>query len=153
IFANAVSSGCPTSGNFCSGALTLNSLLGGSLTTLQTSPSSFPATGTFSPVAFSGQSVNAFDPNLRTPRVQSWSAGIQRELGRDTVLEIRYVANHSTGLWRQDNLNEVNIYENGFLNEFNNAKANLAANIAGGCGSTFKPTLPCSSIPLPIMTA
>src|SRR5262249_30463856 len=103
-----------------------NGLLGGSLQTLQTSPGSFPATGTFAVVPFSGQSVNAFDPNLRTPRVQSWAAGIQRELGHDTVLEIRYVANHATGLWRQDNLNEVNIFENGFLSEFNHAASNKA---------------------------
>src|SRR5215472_1161654 len=128
IFANAVPEACgaATAGNYGTGCVTLNGLLGGSLQTLATSPGSFPATGTFQLTPFSGQSVNAFDPNLRTPRVQSWSAGIQREFGHDTVLEIRYVANHATGLWRQDNLNEVNIFENGFLTEFNNANSNLA---------------------------
>ncbi|HKF21889.1 MAG TPA: carboxypeptidase-like regulatory domain-containing protein [Candidatus Angelobacter sp.] len=115
-----------TSGHYDGGCLTLNQLLGGSLQTLTTNPSSFAATGTVPLVPFTGQTVNAFDPNLRTPRVQSWSAGIQRELGKDTVLEIRYVANHATGLWRQDNLNEVNIFENGFLNEFNHANNNMA---------------------------
>ena len=89
--------------------MTLNGLLGGQLQSLATNPGAFPATGTFPIVAFANQSVNAFAPNLRTPRVQSWSAGIQREMGKDTVLEVRYVANHATGLWRQDNLNEVNI--------------------------------------------
>jgi hypothetical protein len=155
IFANAAAEPCaaPPAGTFGTNCVTYSGLLSGGLQSLTTNPASFPATGTFSPVAFSGQSVNAFDPNLRTPRVQSWSAGIQRELGHDTVLEIRYVANHSTGLWRQDNLNEVNIFENGFLNEFKGAQANLAANIAGGCGSTFRPMAGCSTNPLPIMTA
>jgi len=104
-------------------------------------------------VGFSGQAVNAFDPNLRTPRVQSWSVGIQRQLSQDTVIEVRYVGNHGTGLWRQENINEVNIFENGFLNEFNLAKANLAANVAGGCGTRFDPVAPCSSNALPIMSA
>lgn len=155
IFANAAAQPCaaPPPGTFGTNCVTYAGLLGGGLTSLQTSPASFPATGTFSPVAFSGQSVNAFDPNLRTPRVQSWSAGIQRELGHDTVLEIRYVANHATGLWRQDNLNEVNVIENGFLNEFKSAQANLAANTAGGCGTTFRPMAGCSTTALPIMTA
>jgi hypothetical protein len=40
-------------------------------------------------------------------------------------VEIRYVGNHGAGLWRQDNINERNIFENGFLTEFGNAKSNL----------------------------
>src|SRR5215472_10299878 len=163
IFANAVPEACgaATAGNYGTGCVTLNGLLGGSLQTLATSPGSFPATGTFQLTPFSGQSVNAFDPNLRTPRVQSWSAGIQREFGHDTVLEIRYVANHATGLWRQDNLNEVNIFENGFLNEFNSAVNNLSIFTAANpnCGKGSNPA--CSfannglpgQVALPIITA
>ena len=113
-------------GNLNAGCITINGLVNGSgLTSIATNPAAFPATGTFQVVGFSGQAVNAFDPNLRTPRVQSWSVGIQRQLSQDTVLEVRYVGNHGTGLWRQENINEVNIFENGFLNEFNLAKANL----------------------------
>ena len=57
--------------------------------------------------------------------VESWNAGIQRELTSNLALEIRYQANHGVGLTDQFNLNEVNIFENGFLNEFNNAATNL----------------------------
>ena len=53
--------------------------------------------------------------------VESWNAGIQRELTSNLALEIRYQANHGVGLTDQFSLNEVNIFENGFLNEFNNA--------------------------------
>ena len=67
-----------------------------------------------------------FDPNLRAPYVQSWSFGIQREINKDTVFEARYVGNHSIGLGVQENLNEVNIFENGFLPEFIAAQNNLA---------------------------
>lgn len=66
-----------------------------------------------------------FDPGLRVPYVQSWSAGIQREILRETVLEVRYVGNHGTKLWRAYNLNEANILENNFLRDFVNAQNNL----------------------------
>lgn len=85
-----------------------------------------PTTPTFPLTVANGNSVADFDPNLRVGYVQSWDFGIQRQLGRDTVIEARYVGNHGTGLWRQINLNEVNIFENGFLNEFKIAQANLA---------------------------
>src|SRR6185503_10752764 len=50
---------------------------------------------------------------------------LQRELNRDTAIELRYVGTHGTRLWRQYNYNEVNIFENGFLKEFNAARNNL----------------------------
>jgi hypothetical protein len=57
--------------------------------------------------------------------VQSWNIGWQRELGRDSVVEFRYTGNHGVHLWRQYNLDEVNIFENGFLKEFQVAQNNL----------------------------
>ena len=71
-------------------------------------------------------SLNGFAPNLKLGYVQSWNLSFQRELNRSTVLEIRYNGNHGVNEWRQLNLNEVNIFENGFLNEFNVARQNLA---------------------------
>ncbi len=73
-----------------------------------------------------GDGVNDFDPNLRMGYVQSWTLSFQRELAQNTVLDFRYVGNHGVGLWRQSNLNEVNIFENGFLDEFKIAMNNLA---------------------------
>ena len=84
-----------------------------------------PTTPSFPISAIAGNSVADFSPNMKVGYVQSWDLGFQRELTRDTVLEIRYVANHGTDLWRQINLNEVNVFENGFLNEFNVAANNL----------------------------
>ena len=83
-------------------------------------------TPTFPIPLAANQTINEFDPGLRQPYVQSWSAGIQREIFHETVLEIRYVGNHSVGLWRRINLNETNIFENGFLNQFKIAQQNLA---------------------------
>jgi hypothetical protein len=94
----------------------------------------FPTTPSYPVSIVAGNSVADFSPNLRTGYVQSWDIGLQRELTRDTVLEVRYVANHGTDLWRQVNINEVNIFENGFLSEFQQAQQNLAA--ARGCAVT-----------------
>jgi Carboxypeptidase regulatory-like domain len=71
-------------------------------------------------------SLNGFSPNLKLGYVQSWNVSFQRELNRSTVIEIRYNGNHGVNEWRQLSLNEVNIFENGFLNEFNVARNNLA---------------------------
>ncbi|MEK6302620.1 MAG: carboxypeptidase-like regulatory domain-containing protein [Acidobacteriota bacterium] len=79
------------------------------------------------PLAFNPVSqMAAFDPNIKIPYTQSWSFGIQRELDKNTVVEARYVGNHAIGIWRRFTPNEVNIFENGFLNEFKNAQNNLA---------------------------
>ncbi len=85
-----------------------------------------PTTPTFPLAVAAGNSVNDFHPDLKIGYVQSWNIGFQRELTKDTVMEVRYVGNHGTGLWRTQNLNEVNIIENGFLDEFRIAQANLA---------------------------
>ena len=73
-----------------------------------------------------GNSLNDFDPNLKARYVMSWNLGFQRALAPDTVLEVRYVGNRSERLWSTFNLNEVNIIENGFLDQFQIAQSNLA---------------------------
>jgi hypothetical protein len=99
-------------------------------------------------------SLNAFDPNIKIGYVESWSMGVQREIGKDNVLEIRYVGNRGHKLWRQVNLNELNIIENGVYNEWKLAQGNLLANIAAGRGTTFKYAGPgTGTVPLPITLA
>jgi len=78
------------------------------------------------PGAFSGTSANDFDPGLRPGYTQSWTFGLQRELDKATAVEVRYVGTHGTHLWRQMDYNEVNIFENGFLDQFKAAQNNLA---------------------------
>jgi hypothetical protein len=79
------------------------------------------------------------DPNLRSAYVHQWSIGFEREIMKDTAFEIRYVGNMSPNNWRAYDINEVNIFESGFLTEFLNAQKNLTArggsNFAPGCGT------------------
>ena len=83
-------------------------------TTLQ-----FPVATTFT------SRLHAFDPNLKLGYVQSWNIGFQRELDRNTVMEIRYTGNHGLHEWAGIGLNEVNTVTNGFQSIFNAAANNL----------------------------
>jgi hypothetical protein len=70
-------------------------------------------------------SINTYDPNLKVGYVETWNLGFQREFGRNNVVEFRFVGNHGLHEWRQVNLNEVNLFESGFLKDFYNAYNNL----------------------------
>ena len=120
--ANSGPSNNAATGTFQAGTIALGQA-GGVQQVLQ-SPSSFVNQFNLDPTQ--AQAVNVFDPNLKPPMIESWNAGIQRELTSNMVLEVRYQANHGVGLWDQFDLNEVNIFENGFLKEFTNAQANEA---------------------------
>jgi len=138
-------------GEFAAGSLQMQSL---NVPTVGQSPSAF--TGSFPIDPSAGFSVNAMDPHLHMPYVQSWSVGIQRSLTTNMVLEVRYVGNHGVGLWENVNLNEVNIFENGFLKEFTNAQQNLsicqATASCAGSPSFANVGLP-GQVALPIFTA
>ena len=74
--------------------------------------------------------INAFDPNLEVPSARSWTLGLQRAIGKNTAIEARYVGTQGVNTWEVINLNERNLVENGFFNEFQLAIANLTANNA-----------------------
>lgn len=113
--------------------------------TLPSQPS-YPSTG------FITDSANAFNPNLKTGYVESWTMGIQREFKKDNVIELRYVGNRGHQLWRQYNLNEANVFENGWLNEFKLAQANVLQNLATGNGFNMRYRGPgTGTSPLPIL--
>jgi hypothetical protein len=98
--------------------------------------------------------ASTYDPNLKTPYIMSWTFGLQREITKDMAIEVRYVGNRALDFRQTFNINEVNIVENGFLNEFKLAQANLQANIAAGRGSTFRYFGPnTGTAPLPIILA
>ncbi|MEJ7577341.1 MAG: carboxypeptidase regulatory-like domain-containing protein [Pyrinomonadaceae bacterium] len=71
--------------------------------------------------------VFAVDPNLQVTNVMQYNIGIQREIGFNTAVEIRYVGARSGNLQRALDFNQVNIRDNGLLEDFNRARANLLA--------------------------
>ena len=93
------------------------------------------------------------NPNLREPYTINWNFGIQRQLAKDLTVEVRYVGNQAHRGWRTYSLNEVNIFENGFLQEFKNAQNNLRVNTANGVANSFANLGYAGDTPLPILQA
>ena len=94
--------------------------------------------------------VASFNPDFRTPYVQQWSIGVERALFAGLVGEARYVGNHAIKQVRGADLNEVNIFENGFLDDFNRAQTNLAINRATNVLSFANLGRP-GQLPLPLL--
>jgi Carboxypeptidase regulatory-like domain/TonB dependent receptor-like, beta-barrel len=99
-------------------------------------PAPFPETPTF-PIPIRpnrADNINAFHPDIEVASARSWTAGVQRALTGNMALEVRYVGTRGVNQWSTLNYNERNIIENGFLDEFKRAMANLRANNAAGGG-------------------
>ena len=73
-----------------------------------------------------GAALFTIDPDFRTPYVQQWNIGFEREIMRDTAVEFRYVGNRGVKLTRGLDFNQVQIFGNGFLDDFRRAEFNLA---------------------------
>jgi len=133
-YANGVSPApgyTPGPGQFNAGSV----ILGGALPALaSTSPSPYQPVVPLSFDTFSEDTFSTFNPHIKQPYVESWSLGLQRRLSANNVLELRYVGNVSKDQWLTENFNEVNIFENGFLTQFQAAQANLTAS----GGTTFQ---------------
>lgn len=104
-------------------------------------PPAFPSAPIYPNTGLITDAVNAFSPDLKIGHIDSWTFGIQRELSTNTVVEVRYVGNRGRKLWRQYDLNELNITENGVFSEWQLAQANLLANVAANrCQGALNPT-------------
>jgi hypothetical protein len=68
--------------------------------------------------------VSGIDPRLQVSRVVEYNFGIQRELGFQTAVEVRYVGAFSNQLVRSIDYNQVDIRSNGFAADFNRALQN-----------------------------
>ena len=99
---------------------------------------------TFSSISALAPGANVaflIDPNLQLPRVEQYNFGIQREIGFKSVLEVRYVGNRTHELIRTVDLNQVDIRNNGFLGDYNRARANLLLTGDPACTSAGCQTL------------
>jgi len=70
--------------------------------------------------------IFAIDPKIEIPMIEQYSVGVQREFGGKTALEVRYVGSRSNNLVRGVDLNQIDIFNNGFLADFNRARSNFA---------------------------
>ncbi len=87
------------------------------------------------PPAFSTNSINVIDPDLKFPRIHNWTLGFQREVFGGNVIEVNYIGKKATNLFGAYNVNQVDINRSAtaagsstFLQEFNRARADAAYN-------------------------
>jgi hypothetical protein len=96
--------------------------------------------------------VFVVDPKFQVPLVHEYNVGIQREIGWNSAIEFRYVGARSKQLVRTIDYNQIDIRNNGFLADFNKARANLAltgnpACTTAGCQPlTVFPTMPICNV-------
>jgi hypothetical protein len=75
------------------------------------------------PASFSTNSITVVDPDLATPRVHQWALGFQREIGWKLVAEVNYIGTAGRKLFGAYNVNQAEIFDNGFVEAFNIVKA------------------------------
>lgn len=144
----ALQPGTGGAGTFAPGSLSL----GQAFPPYSLSPAAYVETAPMTDVTtFIGGGVPAtgFKYNIGQPYTMSWTFGIQRKLGESRAIEIRYNANRTRNQWIAIDLNEINVFENGFLDEFIHAQNNLLIN----GGTSFANLNPAAgTLPLPILT-
>jgi hypothetical protein len=84
-----------------------------------TPPSGITPLALRTPAAFSTTSITAIDPNWTPPQVHEWSLSVQRQVTRDTLMEIAYLGKHAVHLFGAYDSNQAQFRNNGFLDAFN----------------------------------
>jgi hypothetical protein len=150
------------SGNMGAVPLLLRDTARLTIPSFQTKPT-YPMTDVIS------QDVSVIDPHIQVPSADSYSIGVQRSVSQNMALEVRYVGTRGNGSWRTNtngnnganaangsgtlDVNEFNIFENRFIDEFRQAQRNLRANIAATGTGTFAYTGAAGTAPLPTFLA
>ncbi len=95
---------------------------------------SAPPSSFFSPTpAAKGVAIQAsqMNPDIHIPTTHQWTLSLQRELGKQVVLDMSYVGSHSTHLLQGYDLNQVKMSP-AYLASFKQARANLV-----GCNNVL----------------
>jgi len=71
------------------------------------------------PVTNRSAGLNPYDVNLRTPYIQSFNVTLQREITRSLSVDVSYIGNKASKLVTGRQINDVDIFNNGFLDAFN----------------------------------
>ncbi len=56
---------------------------------------------------YSGRSASFYDPNMRSPYIVNWNAGIQKQLGATYLLELTYQGSAGVGLLNRWDINQI----------------------------------------------
>jgi len=86
-----------------------------------------PASPAVTPAATRQVALDLMAANLTNGYVQQWNLNIQRQIAKNTILDVGYVGNRGVKLFFQTNLDQSYIYNNGFLTAFNQIAAYVAS--------------------------
>jgi len=62
--------------------------------------------------------IAAIDPKFRAPVTNMWQLSVQRELWKGIVVDVSYLGRRATGLFGAYDVNQAEIFSNGFLDAF-----------------------------------
>lgn len=71
-----------------------------------------------------GGTISLIDPNIQVQRNFEYNAGIQREIGFQSVIEVRYVGGYSKELVRSIDFGQLRVQDSGLLADFLIAREN-----------------------------
>jgi len=66
-------------------------------------------------VPVSNANMTVLDPNYKTPTTHQWSFSMQREIARQTVVEVSYFGRRAYHLLGAYNANQAEVLRNGFV--------------------------------------
>ncbi len=75
------------------------------------------------PPPVSSAGIRVVDPNFQSPYTHAWSIGYQHELGSYGIVDVTYIGRRAEHLFGAYNVNQAEIFGNGFLDAFNTVKA------------------------------
>lgn len=98
--------------------------------------------------------IAGIEPELKTPYYQQWNVGVERELGWDTAVAVRYVGNRGRDLLSNINYNDIDVISNGFAADVAQAQRNgyLAQARNGVFDPRYNPNIR-GSLPLPVFAS
>lgn len=70
------------------------------------------------PAPFGVGAITVVDPDFRAPLTNQWGLSIQRDVWKSVVVDVSYIGRRASGLFGAYNVNQVDIFRNGFLDEY-----------------------------------
>jgi hypothetical protein len=114
-----------------------NAIISKNLPKITPPPFGVPVTAAQNFVSSGGSAVEGLiDPNLASPYVQQWNVSLAHEI-KGFVIEGRYVGNHAVKMFRDIDVNQINIRQSTFVQDFINARNN--GFLALAATGTFNP--------------
>ena len=82
-------------------------------------PSTAVPSAQLQPPPFGTGTITVVDPDFQSPLTNQWSLNIQRDLGKNLLVDVAYIGRRASHLFGAYNIGQVDIFNNGFLSEYN----------------------------------